>query len=202
MAVATERPHLLERAGVLDGLRKRLDEARAGRGSLVLIAGEAGVGKSAAVRDFCADSGGARVLAGGCDALFTPRPLGPFLDIAEEAEELRAALDGGAAEVVGALLRLIAPGEATIVVLEDVHWADEATLDTLRLLARRVGQFPLLVVATYRDDELDRAHPLRVVVGELATRTEVQRLSVSPLSRVPSPSWPHRARSTLSSSTG
>ena len=183
MAVATERPHLLERAGVLDGLRKRLDEARAGRGSLVLIAGEAGVGKSAAVRDFCADSGGARVLAGGCDALFTPRPLGPFLDIAEEAEELRAALDGGAAEVVGALLRLIAPGEATIVVLEDVHWADEATLDTLRLLARRVGQFPLLVVATYRDDELDRAHPLRVVVGELATRTEVQRLSVSPLSQ-------------------
>ena len=183
VAAATDRSRLLEREAVLAGLHERLDEARAGRGRLVLVAGEAGVGKSVAVRDFCEGARGARVLWGGCDALFTPRPLGPFLDIAEDADELRAALEGGPAEVVGALLRLIAPDRTTIVVLEDVHWADEATLDTLRLLARKVAQSPLLVVATYRDDELDRAHPLRVVVGELATRAEVERVSVPPLSR-------------------
>ena len=181
--VATRGTRLLERDTVLHGLRERLDEARSGRGRLVLIAGEAGVGKTAAVQNFCERAGGARVLWGGCDALFTPRPLGPFVDIADEVGELRAAIDGGPADVVGALLRLIAPDEAMIVVLEDVHWADEATLDTLRLLARKVGQSPLLVLATYRDDELDRAHPLRVVIGELATRAEVERLSVPPLSQ-------------------
>lgn len=183
VVAATDRARLLERETVLAGLRERLDEARAGRGRLVLVAGEAGVGKSVAVRGFCEEARGARVLWGGCDALFTPRPLGPFLDIAEEVgPELRAAIAGGPPAIVGALLRLVAPNEATIVVLEDVHWADEATLDALRLLARKVGQAALLVLATYRDDELDRAHPLRVVVGELATRPEVERLSVPPLS--------------------
>jgi hypothetical protein len=70
----------------------------------------------------------------------------------------------------------------TVFVLEDVHWADEATLDVLRLLARRVEKVPALIVATYRDDELDRAHPLRLVVGELATSQTVARLKLAPLS--------------------
>jgi ATP/maltotriose-dependent transcriptional regulator MalT len=183
LAAAAEGTRLLERDAVLDALRGRLEEARASRGRLVLVAGEAGVGKSVVVRDFCVQAGGARVLWGGCDALFTPRPLGPFLDLADEAgDTLRAALDGGPTEVVDALLEVAADGPATIVVLEDVHWADEATFDTIRLLARKVGEAPLLVLATYRDDELDRVHPLRVVVGELATRPEVERLTVPPLS--------------------
>ena len=114
VAAAAAGVGLLEREEMLAGLRERLDEARAGRGRLVLVAGEAGVGKSAAVRDFCDGSLGVRVLWGGCDALFTPRPLGPFLDIAESANgDLREALDGGPPEVVGALLRLVAPGETT-----------------------------------------------------------------------------------------
>ena len=70
----------------------------------------------------------------------------------------------------------------TILVLEDLHWADEATLDVLRLLARRVESVPALVLASYRDDELDRGHPLRLVLGELATAHAVSRLSVPPLS--------------------
>ena len=83
-------------------------------------------------------------------------------------------------EVVAAFARAV--DGPTIFVLEDVHWADEATLDVLRLLARRVETIPVLVVATYRDDELDRTHPLRLVVGELATSERVTRRKLSPLS--------------------
>jgi hypothetical protein len=175
---------LLEREPVLDQLRQALGDARAGRGRLVLVGGEAGVGKSAVVRGFADEARtSTRVLWGGCDALFTPRPLGPFLDIAEEAGgELQSAMEDGPPEIVGALLRSLSPRTATIVALEDVHWADEATLDTLRLLTRKIGQVPLLVLATYRDDELDRVHPLRVVLGELATRAQVERLTLPPLS--------------------
>jgi DNA-binding CsgD family transcriptional regulator len=184
VAVAAEATRLLERDSVLGDLRDALAEAAARRGRFVLVAGEAGVGKSAAVRAFCAEArGSARVLWGGCDALFTPRPLGPFLDIAEESGgELEAAVNEGAPAVVAALLGLARPGSATIVVVEDVHWADEATLDVLRLLARKLGQAPLLVLATYRDDELDRVHPLRVLLGELATIPQVERLTVPSLS--------------------
>ena len=66
--------------------------------------------------------------------------------------------------------------------LEDIHWADEATLDVLRLLVRRLGAVPALVVATYRDDGLDNTHPLRRVLGEFATANVVKRLRLAPLS--------------------
>ena len=69
-----------------------------------------------------------------------------------------------------------------VIVLEDVHWADEATLDVLRVLGRRVGGSPTLVIATYRDDELDRFHPLRIVLGELAMADGVTRMALEPLS--------------------
>src|SRR5438552_5510431 len=183
-AVAAEAAGLLERDSVLGELSDALAEAVARRGRFVLVAGEAGVGKSAACRACGAEAGGsADVLWGGCDALFTPRPLGPFLDIAEEAGgELETAVNEGAPAVVAALLGLARPGSATIVVVEDVHWADEATLDVLRLLARKLGKVPLLVLATYRDDELDRVHPLRVLLGELATLPQAERLTIPPLS--------------------
>ena len=65
-----------------------------------------------------------------------------------------------------------------MVVVEDVHWADEATLDILRLLGRRVEAIEAMVIATYRDDELDRRHPLRIVVGELGTTPGVRRMEL------------------------
>ena len=151
----------------------------------MLVAGEAGIGKTAVVRAFCAEIADARVLWGACDALFTPRPLGPFLDLAAEANgELGAAVggSGGPYEVVAALVAAAA-SRPTVVVLEDVHWADEATLDALRLLARKVERAPLLVVASYRDDELERTHPLRLVLGEFATTSRGRATAVGPLSR-------------------
>jgi DNA-binding CsgD family transcriptional regulator/tetratricopeptide (TPR) repeat protein len=176
---------LLERSAALDALREALDAARSGSGRLVLVGGEAGGGKTALVRAFLDGEPSARALHGACDALFTPSPLGPLLDVAEQAG---GALDLVAREtrphaVAAELLRELRASSPTILILEDVHWADEATLDVLRLLGRRIESVPALVIATYRDDELDLAHPLRIVVGELGAGPAVERLRVVPLSR-------------------
>jgi DNA-binding CsgD family transcriptional regulator/tetratricopeptide (TPR) repeat protein len=174
---------LLERDTHLQGLTDLFDEAKSGHGRLVFLSGEAGVGKSTLVRSFCEDADGARVLAGACDALFTPRPLAPVADIAAETGGSFAELaDRGARpyEVSAALLDELA--RPTILVLEDLHWADEATLDLLRLLGRRVGGTRGLIVATYRDDELHPDHPLLVVLGGLAAEADVERMPLAPLS--------------------
>jgi DNA-binding CsgD family transcriptional regulator len=72
----------------------------------------------------------------------------------------------------------------TVMVLEDIHWADEATLDVLRLLARRLEAIPMLLLSSYRDEQLHRSHPLRVVLGELPSGGAVARHELGPLSRV------------------
>jgi hypothetical protein len=180
---------LLERGAELSRLTECLEAVgRGGRGHVLLVGGEAGVGKTTLVRRFCEEHGGpARMLWGACDPLFTPSPLGPLLAVAEgSGGELKAVVERGAMpyEVVAALARELTARPPTVFVLEDVHWADEATLDVLRLLARRVETVPALVVATYRDDELDRAHPLRIMLGELATGRTVERVPLGRLSPV------------------
>jgi DNA-binding CsgD family transcriptional regulator len=176
---------LLERSGQLEALDDHLDAVCAhGRGRLVLIGGEAGIGKTALVRAFCESGHATRVLRGACDALYTPRPLGPFVDIADEVGgELGAVVAEGAAPgvLVAALTRELRSRRPGIVVLEDLHWADEATLDVLRLLSRRIESVPALVLATYRDDELDREHPLRIVLGELPSGS-ARRMALAPFS--------------------
>jgi DNA-binding CsgD family transcriptional regulator/tetratricopeptide (TPR) repeat protein len=178
---------LLERAHELSTLRECLEAVRhSSLGRVVLVGGEAGIGKTALLRGFCDEHRrSARVLWGRCEALFTPPPLGPFLEIAESTDgELAKLVETSARphEVAGALMPELRRRAPTILVLEDVHSADEATLDVLRLLARRVERVPALVLVTYRDDELDRAHPLRVVLGELATGERIGRLKLMPLS--------------------
>ena len=154
---------LLER----DDLLARLEELRSEGGRLVFLGGEAGAGKTALVRAFAERAGDARV--GSCENLAAPTPLGPFLDVGLEAGEPRTV-------ATAALVR------AGTLVLEDVHWADGASLDVLRVLGRRVDESRLFVVATYRDDEVTGEHPLRVVLGELASVRGVERLSVPRLS--------------------
>ncbi len=177
---------LLERSGFVATLDECLADAAGGRGRVVLLAGEAGIGKSVLVQRFCEErSSGACVPWGASDGLHTPRPLGPFLDIA-------ASTHGPLAEVVergekpqavfAALVEELGSIKPTIVVLEDVHWADEAKLDILMLLGHRAEGLPALAIATYRDDELDRAHPLRFAVGELGVAPGVRRLQLTPLS--------------------
>ncbi|HET9938591.1 MAG TPA: AAA family ATPase, partial [Gaiella sp.] len=181
IGVTTE---LVERDGLRASLGRAHAGARDGRGSLVFVGGEAGVGKTSLARRFSADLLPAPVVWGACDPLATPRPLGPLLDLAPELPgRLATVLESEATpyDVVAALADA-AQESALVVVLEDVHWADEATLDVLRVAGRRIEGLPLLLVATYRDDELDRAHPLRVVLGELATAIGVVRLELPPLS--------------------
>jgi DNA-binding CsgD family transcriptional regulator/tetratricopeptide (TPR) repeat protein len=178
---------LLERSDQLAALGASFDGVVAeGAGALVLVRGEAGVGKTVLLQAFCEQRrASARVLWGACEALLTPGPLGPLFDVAELTRgELGELVSSGATphEVTAALVRELSRGRATVLVLEDLHWADEATLDVLRLLARKVQTVPALVLVSYRDDELDRAHPLRVVLGELATARPMTRLEVPPLS--------------------
>jgi DNA-binding CsgD family transcriptional regulator/tetratricopeptide (TPR) repeat protein len=177
---------LLEREDVLAALSGAHAEARAGTGRLVFVAGEAGVGKTSVVRAFLGGvSRSSRVLVGGCDPLFAPRPLGPFADLASGAgDRLRGDLllrDSTPSDVFEEVREELTSG-STVLVLEDLHWADEASLDVIRLLGRRIEGIPALVVATYRDDELDRTHPLRIVLGELGALTGVERVRVEPLS--------------------
>jgi DNA-binding CsgD family transcriptional regulator/tetratricopeptide (TPR) repeat protein len=177
---------LLERSEQLKVLGEALAEvAGSSRGRVVLVAGEAGIGKTALLRRFCAGvDGSARVLWAGCDPLFTPRPLGPVMDLAGVlGGELAARAANGARpwEVAAALLGELAAGPS-VLVLEDVHWADEATLDVVRLVGRRVAEVPVLLVLSWRDDELDRSHPWRIVLGDLPGSDRVTRLALAGLS--------------------
>ena len=153
----------------------------------MLVVGEAGVGKSALVRSFCAEAGAStRVFTGACDPLFMPRPLGPFVDV---ARAMGGTLDDlvrrgpNPYSLAESLVEELTRPPPTIVLLEDVHWADEATLDVIRFVAGRIERLAALVVVTYRDDELGREHPLRVVLGSLATVPGIRRVRVRPLSR-------------------
>ena len=132
---------LLERSDDLALLRNELAAVTdTGRGRLVLIAGEAGIGKTSLVRAFCSELDKLRVLSGACDALHTPRPLGPLVDISEQTGGELAQLVEDCAPV-GDLQMVFAKElrrrSPTVVVLEDLHWADQATLDLVRLLGRR-----------------------------------------------------------------
>jgi DNA-binding CsgD family transcriptional regulator/tetratricopeptide (TPR) repeat protein len=170
---------LVEREPYLDQLEACLEQARAGSGRLVFLGGEAGAGKTSLARRFVEGrSDRVRVLWGACDPLSTPGALAPFYDMPPVAPLLEARL--GRYELLTALLHELRL--YTVMVAEDVHWADEATLDALRFVGRRITGARSVVVATYRDDELGAGHPLRAVLGDLATAAGCERVHVPPLS--------------------
>lgn len=177
---------LLEREQLLDVLADRLERARAGEGSLVLLAGEAGAGKTSVVRAFARGVGAtAHVVDGACDPLSTPRPLGPLHDFAASADGPLAGLpvaDGRTIELFGEVLRrLRAAQQPVVVIVEDVHWADDGTLDFVRFVGRRVVDTGTVVVCTYRDDEVTVDHPLQPVLGSLVPLASTVRLVVPAL---------------------
>ncbi len=176
---------LLERETVLARLHAQLDGASAGAGRLVFIEGEAGIGKTALLHAFTQSvHDRLPVFWGNCDALQTPRPLGPLDDIAAQSKgELKRQFDASAQRhsLFVAFLDLLA-AQPSVVVLEDLHWADSATLDLLRYAGRRVARTRSLLLGSFRNDELVPAHPLRGVLGDLATlgmlRLTPQSLSI------------------------
>lgn len=179
---------LLERDVVLAEMRRAHDAIALG-GRIILVRGKAGVGKSAAIAAFIEQvSGHSKVLRGWCDPLLTPRPLGALVDMVtalprQQADGLRQAVDtGDIAAIYEALVDVFDPESSWVCVVEDAHWADGATLDLLRFLCRRISTLPVLVVVSYRDDEIGGQHPLAVLLGDLATSSAVSRVEVEPLS--------------------
>ena len=176
---------LLERADFFQQLQDTLAEVIGGHGRVALVSGEAGIGKTSLVEQFTeTERHRCRVLWGGCDALFTPRPLGPLHDIAVQIRgDLLTLLEEEAprATIFSAVFKELQSQPPTLLVFEDVHWADEATLDLLKFLGRRINKLNSLLVITYRDDEVRAGHPLRLVLGDLP-RSSVRRVRLPPLS--------------------
>jgi predicted ATPase len=181
------RRGILERDAELAVLSDAVRAAARAEGTAVLVYGEAGIGKSSlveSVRGRLPAEG--RMIVGYCDDLATPRTLGPFRDlVGSMGEEFsRAVTEGGDRDRMLAALRaeLSWTAHPTVLVIEDVHWADDATLDALRYLIRRIADLTAVLVLTYRDEELDREHPLHGLLGQASRSEHVRRLPLRRLS--------------------
>lgn len=182
-------PALLEREAALAQMDALLEAAITGTGQILLLRGEAGVGRSALIARFVDQSANrAASLIGRCDPLTAPRPLGPLIDMfnplpGARAAQLQAAIDAGDSEsVYNRLLEVLRDGRPWVCVIDDAHWADGATLDVVRFVARRVDALPVLLVVSYRDHELGQGHPLAVMLGDMSNHGSLTRMSLSPLS--------------------
>lgn len=175
---------LLERDQQLDALHESLNRTGSDGGKVVLIRGEAGIGKSALVHSFLRElPEQVDRLLGYCDDLLTPHPLGPFWDLAREAPTLVQPLEAGdRIGVLQATLDLLAREiRSTVIVIEDTQWADDATIDAIRYVGRRISRTNGLLALTFRETEVSDSHPLRRVLGELDP-TSIQRIRLSSLS--------------------
>lgn len=177
---------LLERESALVVLAEAAAEAGT-TGCLVLVAGEAGVGKTALLEHFASEHTEASWAWGACDGLFTPRPLAPLYDVAEQLggrlpSLLRSHADRG--DLFDETLTLLTGSpDPVVLVVEDIHWADEATLDLLRFLSRRSRGAGMLLIATYRPVTAGANPPLELTLGELVNRPGARRIDLAPLSQ-------------------
>jgi DNA-binding CsgD family transcriptional regulator/tetratricopeptide (TPR) repeat protein len=171
---------LLERESAVAALEEALAEADGGSGRVVLVAGEAGIGKTALVTHLAHEQQARRFLWGVCDPLLTPRALGPIHDIAREVGGPLADRDSTREEVFAALLDELA-SRRTVMVVEDLHWADEASLDAIAVVGRRIGRTTGTLVLTYRSDEIELRPEVGSVLGSLPADV-VRRVDLAPLS--------------------
>jgi DNA-binding CsgD family transcriptional regulator/tetratricopeptide (TPR) repeat protein len=179
---------LLERECGLSSLAAALAAANARQGCIALVSGEAGIGKTSFVEHFlAAHARAALVLKGNCDALSMPLPLAPLHDIARQfgGDRLRIQLESGSGQTTlfSTFLDLLqSSSKPVVLVIEDIHWADESTLDLVRYLSRRIAFLPVLVIATHRDDEIGHLRPLQRLLGNLANSKAVHRIELARLS--------------------
>lgn len=176
---------LVERDEPLATLRRSLDEGATATGRIVLIRGEAGIGKTSLLRAFVESCpSDVDVAWGACDGVSTPQPYGPFEDMADAlGAEFSRLLDGHASrgEIGRWLLKWMSAGPTRVMVIEDVHWADQATLDLLAFLARRIESLPVLLLVSHRDGEA--APSVDRILGGVATLPGLRQLPLEPLSR-------------------
>jgi len=174
---------LLEREAESEALTALARRVSGGRGGVVLVRGEAGIGKTSLLRALRA-RGGLRFYVGRCEPLSVPEPLGPLHELAAAAgaPDLLELAGGDRRSLARALQTALTSQGPAIAAVEDAHWADPATLDVVRILARRAEEVPLGLVVTFRDDEFAANPPLAVLVGDLATNAEIVRISPKRLS--------------------
>ena len=167
---------LLERDKYLGELEHSFNRLSDGSGLVVLISGEAGIGKTSLVESFVQTvEERATILWGTCDALFTPRPLGPLYDIASQLKN--GLLNSQASRPVifsKFLENLQSKQKPNIVIIEDVHWADESTLDLIKYLGRRANRTNSLFIIAFREDEISSEHPLRFVLGDISSQNLIK----------------------------
>ena len=183
----TTAMELIERTEFLVSLQTQLKKAAEGEGRCVFISGEAGIGKTSLVKAFCNErSNHCKIYQGTCDALFTPRPLAPLYDVATKIGNGlwvdSHSIEDRAGLFAKFFYELCSQDKQVILIFEDIHWADEATLDFIKFFARRITQTSCLFLLTYRDNEVHSRHRLRNVLGELVPGT-FSRLQLTPFSK-------------------
>jgi DNA-binding CsgD family transcriptional regulator len=206
-AVQSRQGPIVGRDRELAALRDRLATALVGRGGLVMVGGEAGVGKTALVSALGREAAarGALVLVGRCYDLSETPPYGPWIELLERDlsdGDLAPPLSGVAGPGTGDVgsqaalfdqvlnfLMAATRRQPLVLFLDDLHWADAASLDLLRVVARSLISLPLLLLVAYRDDELDRRHPLYRLLPHLDRESNAARLSLRPLSREAVREW-------------
>ncbi|HEX9763550.1 MAG TPA: AAA family ATPase, partial [Acidimicrobiia bacterium] len=173
---------LVEREQQLDLMGETALRASNGHGAVVLVSGEAGIGKTSLVTTFVDSIKGVSPLWGACDDLATPRSFGPLHDMARNHAPLASALtEPGHTEVYETLLRALSPPIGLAVgVIEDAHWADQATLDAIRFVGRRIGQSHGLLLVTARTEAISGDHPLRLALGSIPP-VSLERIELEPL---------------------
>ena len=178
---------LIEREQQLKKLADAWSHVRSGKGCIALVSGEAGIGKTSLIQRLVAEQGrSTRVFWGACDDLFSPQPLGPFVDIAlQMGSDLIQLIESGADRLkisTQFFIHLQKSPVPSLIVLEDLHWADEATLDVVKFLGRRIQLTKSLLVLSYRDDEVNSNHPLHFLLGDFPSQVTV-RIPVPRLSK-------------------
>ncbi|MFL6102923.1 MAG: ATP-binding protein, partial [Actinomycetes bacterium] len=212
MTATLTSPTFVGRTEELARLAAAGERAAAGTPTAVLIGGEAGVGKTRLVEELCraAEADGAQVLTGQCLELGEEGlPFAPFAaavrelvraegtailggrerEFARLLPELGPPPEPGDArrgllfESVGALLERVGGEQPVVLIIEDLHWADRSTRDLIGFLVRSARVPQLLLICTYRSDELHRGHPLRPFLAELDRVRGVQRQELDRLDR-------------------
>jgi DNA-binding CsgD family transcriptional regulator len=178
---------LIERDGFMASLQKHFENVARGEGHCILVSGEAGIGKTALVRAFCKKQADrCSIYQGACDDLFTPRPLAPLYDVLWQVNKERWPVppsDEERSVMFANFFQELSLIEGNlIIVFEDIHWADEGTLDFIKFFVRRIEQLPCLFILTYRDNEIGSNHPLRQVLGQFPPDS-FTKLVVTPLSK-------------------